>query len=120
MFYFPGSLSTKLSILYLYRRIFPVPNFKLASSIVIVICVLWALGCGIAQIFMCNPPQKLWHPEMKGYCFQYGKYLVAALSFEITIDALILSLPVYWIVGMLQLSAWRKAQVIGIFLLGGL
>ncbi|KAL6712982.1 hypothetical protein ACLMJK_009378 [Lecanora helva] len=118
-FYYPGAAFTKLSILCLYRRIFAVQDFRIASSVVISICALWAVSCGIVQIFLCTPVQKLWIATLEGNCINYGHFFLSSISLEVALDALILSLPIRWIIGLLRLSTTRKIQVTSIFLLGG-
>ena len=86
---------------------------------VMVVCVIWAIGFGFAEIFSCNPPASSWNKTIYGYCFGYGKFLVAMISSEIVLDTVILSLPIRMIIG-LRMSRERKASIIMMFLLGGL
>ena len=119
LFYNPTTVSVKISILCLYRRIFDTPSFRLASLIVMIFCVLWAFGCGFAQAFICNTPGSFRDPTVKGYCYGYGMFFVLGLSMEMILDAVIVCLPVRMVFGM-QLSRARKISVSLIFLLGGL
>lgn len=87
--------------------------------VVIVVCVLWGIGFGFAEIFWCNPPASLWNQAVHGYCFGYGKFFVAMISSEMVLDTVILSLPIRMVLG-LQMSRERKTSVMMMFLLGGL
>ena len=111
--------TTRLSILYLYRRIFDVPRFRQVSSIVIVVCVVWWLIKTITDLLGCVPPQKFWEPRRKGHCYTFDTWFLCISITEIIIDAAILMLPVKMVIG-LQMSFPRRVKVCCIFLLGSL
>ncbi|OQD85129.1 hypothetical protein PENANT_c011G05538 [Penicillium antarcticum] len=107
----------KLSILMLYRRLFPVKSMKYAVNIVGMIVILWA-ACGIlAGCFICIPTEKLWHPMMQGGCMNLSKFYYGLQIPNIATDAIILVMPMH-IVWNLPISKAQKVGLSGIFVLG--
>ncbi|KAJ5747170.1 uncharacterized protein N7511_008866 [Penicillium nucicola] len=107
----------KLSILMLYRRLFPVKSMKYAVNIVGMVVILWA-ACGIlAGCFICIPTEKLWHPMMQGGCMNLSKFYYGLQIPNIATDAIILIMPMH-IVWNLPISKAQKVGLSGIFVLG--
>ncbi|KAJ5782451.1 hypothetical protein N7457_004225 [Penicillium paradoxum] len=109
--------SIKLSILMLYRRIFPIKAMKYSVNVVSMIVILWA-ACGIvAGCFTCIPTEKLWHPELPGGCMNLSKFYYGLQIPNILTDAIILLMPIH-IVWSLPISKAQKLGLSGIFVLG--
>lgn len=117
--YFPPITLVKLSILLLYRRIFP-------SQILhrrLIIIGLFVLGQGIAAdfsiIFQCFPFRLNWDPTAKGSCINFGTFALAMGVMNIVSDVIILVLPLpsLW---QFQITRNRKWLLFIMFLLGGL
>ncbi|KAJ5177795.1 uncharacterized protein N7500_000494 [Penicillium coprophilum] len=107
----------KLSILMLYRRLFPVKTMKFAVNLVSLIVILWA-ACGIlAGCFTCIPTEKLWHPMVEGGCMDLSRFYYGLQVPNIATDAIILLMPMH-IVWKLPISKTQKLCLSGIFILG--
>ncbi|CZT09297.1 related to integral membrane protein [Rhynchosporium agropyri] len=117
--YFSVVTSIKISILHLYRRVFPVDETIIHSHIVgALVLAWWLVGSGLT-IVSCLPVERLWiGPSAGGYCFNFNIYWMSMGAVEIVIDTLLLILPVRMVLG-LQLSRQQKVLVVGIFALGG-
>ncbi|CZT44361.1 related to integral membrane protein [Rhynchosporium secalis] len=117
--YFSVVTSIKISILHLYRRVFPVDETIIHSHIVgALVLAWWLVGSGLT-IVSCLPVERLWiGPSAGGYCFNFNIYWMSMGAVEIMIDTLLLILPVRMVLG-LQLSRQQKVLVVGIFALGG-
>ncbi|PVH72434.1 hypothetical protein DL98DRAFT_563529 [Cadophora sp. DSE1049] len=117
--YFSVVTSIKISILYMYRRIFPIDEFFLQSQIVGGLVLVWWLVGSVLTIVSCLPVNRLWiGPSAGGYCFDFNIYWMSMGAVELVIDTLLLILPVRMVLG-LQLSRQQKVLVVGIFALGG-
>ncbi|KAH6706285.1 hypothetical protein BKA61DRAFT_580541 [Leptodontidium sp. MPI-SDFR-AT-0119] len=117
--YFSVVTSIKISILYMYRRIFPIDEFFLQSQIVGALVLVWWLVGTVLTIVSCLPVDRLWiGPSAGGYCFDFNIYWMSMGAVELVIDSLLLILPVRMVLG-LQLSRQQKVLVVGIFALGG-
>ncbi|KAL9096697.1 MAG: hypothetical protein Q9165_001185 [Trypethelium subeluteriae] len=120
--YFTIAGSTKLSILFLYNRIFSVNRqFRVQLYVASFMVLGWWIGCTVATLANCIPMKYSWINALDDprYCFNFNIYWMAAGAVEVIIDVVILSLPVRVVLG-LQLSRRKKATVALIFLLGGL
>ncbi|KAJ5303535.1 hypothetical protein N7476_010334 [Penicillium atrosanguineum] len=109
--------SVKLSILTLYRRIFPTKWMKMSANIVGMVVILWA-ACGIlAGAFTCIPTEKLWNPQIPGGCMNLSKFYYGLQIPNIATDAIILFMPMH-VVWALPISNNQKVGLSGIFILG--
>ena len=119
--YTPASTTIKLSILLLYRRLFPNRSLKITSICVAPFLLVFALAQMLSVIIQCSPPAALWDPASYPNA-QCDKYAPALLLFAIVnalTDVFILSLPLP-ILWHLQVSAHQRWRLISVFLLGGL
>ena len=89
----------KLSMLFLYSRIFPSETFKtilyLMGAIIIAACV----GSEGAVIFQCRPVSYFWDKNIPGgHCVsQYGvNYAPVVFNIATDIAVLVLPLPILW------------------------
>ncbi|KAJ5653893.1 hypothetical protein N7490_000896 [Penicillium lividum] len=107
----------KLSILSLYRRLFPTKTMKAAVNVVGTIVILWA-ACGILSgCFICLPTRKLWLPATPGACMDLGKYYYGLQIPNIATDAIILVMPMHT-VWNLPISRAQKTGLSAIFIVG--
>ncbi|KAK7192318.1 hypothetical protein DPSP01_004910 [Paraphaeosphaeria sporulosa] len=120
-FYFPVIFFTNMSILFLYRRLFPVQSFKLLTTILMVAHALWVIPAFAAETAMCSPPSVLWEAPLliPEKCFFYSTFFIVMCSVELVLDVCVLALPLFY-VSRLKLPWPRKAELSFIFLLGGL
>lgn len=114
--------TVKLSILFLYRRIFVGRIFNIASWAMIAIVSAWSFSFFIATICECNPPSTVWSPNRKAFltnCIKTVEMLLGFAWSDVFTDVLILALPIPMVL-RLQLTMRRKIALLGVFLLGGL
>ena len=110
--------AVKLSVLFLYRRLFVTRNFRTVTTIVITICIIWWLVVVLLGCFRCLPVDSIWDIlVLSRWCLDYGRYFLGALISSVLLDVFILCLPIY-MVRRLQLPSKRKVIISGIFLLG--
>lgn len=113
----------KLSILSLYRTIFPTPAFRRASLLVGVGCLIWFFVCFFVNMFQCRPLVGAWKPELvfsgNASCIVYGDFIVGYEISNMLLDIIILCLPI-WQIRKLQLPTAKKLVIGGVFILGGL
>lgn len=111
---------TKISILFLYHRIFPVFLFRNISTATGIFMTVWVIAYELTTIFSCVPVQYFWDKSIKhGKCIKETDYDYSMTAINIATDVLVLVLPVPWI-WKLQMKPVRKYAVLCIFLLGGL
>ena len=114
---------TKLSILFLYRRIFTIAWFRTVANVFIAIIIGWTVAFTVALIFQCSPVSAFW----SNYEFLILPYCMPALlkfylgitvsDFITDVLIVILPIPVLW---KLKLPLRTRIATVGIFLLGAL
>ncbi|CAG9951302.1 unnamed protein product [Clonostachys rosea f. rosea IK726] len=118
--YFFTVSSTKLSIIFLYHRLFFVERTlrrQIWALSIVVICY-W-FGSTIANLTNCVPMKYMWLNSLSDprYCFNFNHYWLAVGLVETFIDILIIILPIKVILA-LQFTRKQKFAVLFVFLLG--
>ena len=110
--------AVKLSVLFLYRRLFITRNFHAVTTIVITICIIEWLVVVLPGCSRSLPVDSIWDIlVLSRWCLDYGRYSLGALISSVLLDVFMLCLPIY-MVRRLQLPSKRKVIISGIFLLG--
>ena len=117
--YAPGFAAVKLSVLFLYRRLFPNRRLHIIIYCVGAFIVCYTIAGVLVPIFECRPVEAAWEPFVKGDCVQLNTESIVTGLFNVITDVvtLILPMPMLW---RLQISRNRKLQLTGMFLTGGM
>lgn len=112
-------VAIKISILQLYRSIFPGRGFTITTSVVGAGVIAWGIAVILVSVFQCNPVRGAWDLTVPATCITLPTFYLANAVPNITMDVIILALPIpnVW---TLQMSIRQKYVVSGLFLLGGL
>lgn len=118
--YTPAVLCTKIAIVLFYRRIFS-PQHRSAfdktlRAFIVILCCFY-IATGLVKIWGCNPRPRIWNKSVPGKCLNVAAVLDTSGLFNLLTDVIILLIPVKAVWNM-QLSAKRKAGVVGVFTLG--
>lgn len=109
----------KLSILFLFLRIFPSQQFRL----VVKICIAWMVAHTIAFVFVvafqCLPVRSVWDHSIRGTCTNMPATVYAGAAFSIFEDFIIMLLPI-WELKDLSLNSRKKLALMFLFALGSL
>ena len=119
-FYLPSLLGYKMSILFLYLRIFKIEKvFRYCTWLVMFITFGYIFSNAWTQLFNCPPIIKYWRPDIPGHCDSSTKPPLIYGSLNIITDLLIfvLPLPMVW---RMQLTLKEAIEVSVIFILGSL
>ena len=101
MLYFSVVMAIKVSILLMYRRIFPLDSFRWQSLLVGVFVILWRIIGTVLVIVSCIPIDRLWvSPSAGAYCFDLNLFWIAMGGRELLVDSFILVLPVRRVFGL--------------------
>ena len=121
VFYDVGISSVKISILLLYRGLFPGPKFDVATKILMGVVVAWCLGNLLPSIFSCRPISGFWDITMTPppVCINKTVLYVVGSTINIATDLAILTLPIGKVIH-LQMHRRTKIALIFVFLLGGI
>ncbi|QKX53297.1 uncharacterized protein TRUGW13939_00375 [Talaromyces rugulosus] len=112
----------KLSILALYRDLFPIQQFRAYTVVIGTLCLIWYIICFLINIFQCTPVKAAWQLDLltkgEAKCLVYGHYIIGYEVSNMLLDITILALPIH-VLHTLHLSRPRKIIVGGLFALGG-
>ncbi|RDW93801.1 uncharacterized protein DSM5745_01123 [Aspergillus mulundensis] len=106
----------KLSMCFLYRRIFPVHVFRLAIYTIIAVCMAWFVAVTISSFLYCIPIEYFWDKTVDGHCFNFSVYFLVAELLDMLIDAAIIGLPIPTVL-RLHMSLRKRLALASIFLL---
>lgn len=112
----------KISILLLYRSLFPTPGINLATKIIIGLSIAWGIETALVGTFSCTPVSAFWDLGIKKEdkkCIDTTTFFIANSTFHIVLDIAILVIPMRK-VWPLKMTVQKKIVVSFMFLLGGL
>ena len=115
-----ANTSIKVSIVHFLITIFR-SNWsflKIAYAVVILVSA-FGIALLLGDLLTCRPISKLWHPSRPGVCEKAFPYLIALSSCNMTIDLIIIILPMPMIWGI-QMAVRRKIELTVIFALGSM
>ena len=107
----------KLSILFLYRRIFRGPVFDICTKVMIGIVIAWTISFFFAFLLQCVPVTTSTLPGPGEHCINLSPVTYALGVTGVLTDFTILMIPIpnVW---QLQIPFRSKVAIIGIFALG--
>jgi len=113
--------TVKISILLMYRRIFPTKLFRKTTLFLGVACVAWFIAEVFSDVFQCHPIVAAWDPAFmfSNQCINLEAYFWGISATNMILDVIILCLPLR-VVWELELPIRQKCILSGIFLMGGL
>ncbi|KAL2856462.1 hypothetical protein BJY01DRAFT_263514 [Aspergillus pseudoustus] len=109
---------TKISILFLYLRIFPVRWLVVSSWITMSVIVAWAIATILAGCLICRPFAMNWDPTIRGgKCGDQVASFTATGVINLLTDVVVLVLPMPSLY-RLQMATYKKVTLIAVFGLG--
>lgn len=115
--YVVGLAVTKIAILIMYCRVFPLRTFRIASWIIGSITAVWSVMFIFLCIFQCAPIERAWNLTVPGKCLYLRGIFIGNAVPNIVTDVVILSMPIYH-VQKLQIRKAQRIALTAIFLLG--
>ncbi|KAL6233034.1 hypothetical protein BDW75DRAFT_242426 [Aspergillus navahoensis] len=112
-------LSTKISLLLQYLRIFPSYKFRILCYIVMGVVIAYSTWAIVSGFVNCVPVAKFWDRELPGNCLSFEALWFFNASMNIATDLILLILPMP-LITQLQLPKRQKLALMGVFALGGL
>jgi hypothetical protein len=109
----------KISILFLYLRIFLNKRFRLVTKITMAGIVIQTIAFVIVVSFQCNPVNSYWDAKVRGKCINSLGFVYSAAGVSIFDDIFIMLLPILELKA-LKLNLRKKFALGLIFALGSL
>jgi hypothetical protein len=93
-----GTVFIKMSVLWLYTRIFATPAFKRWSYAIMALVVGYGVGFIVVFMTKCQPLSQMWAPVPGGWCRDLKIEELASVTINIALDAaiVVLPMPVLW------------------------
>jgi hypothetical protein len=110
---------TKVSLLLMYYRLFPVNSMRIGCWILGALSVCWCISIIMVSIFQCTPIAKAWNPTIPGHCINLKGSFIGNAVPNILTDVAILALPMPH-VWRLHTTLIQRCQLSAVFLLGKL
>ncbi|KAL2186157.1 hypothetical protein L209DRAFT_754737 [Thermothelomyces heterothallicus CBS 203.75] len=108
---------SKLSVLFMYANVIPVPRMKIACRAVGLFIILWNTGGILGALLLCRPIAKNWDQTIPGTCGDNRLFYIWLGIINVIVEAVILLLPVPFIL-RLQMKTFKKVVVVGMFSVG--
>ncbi|KAL4745344.1 hypothetical protein BDW72DRAFT_211488 [Aspergillus terricola var. indicus] len=109
---------TKISILLLYLRIFPVQWLVVSSYVTMSVIVAWAIATILAGCLICRPFAYNWDKTIRGgYCGDQVTSFTITGIINLVTDVVVLVLPMPSL-SKLQMATYKKVTLIAVFGLG--
>lgn len=113
-------LFAKLSILWLYYRLFAVNEaFLYCVWGLGIIQTAWSIATYLVHWLECIPTAKLWEPTLEGHCIKSPVFLAAGETPNSLVDFAMIVLAI-WMVQSLRIKTAVKIKLFVIFIMGGL
>ncbi|OLN87826.1 hypothetical protein CCHL11_00535 [Colletotrichum chlorophyti] len=116
--YVTAVMFVKISLLLMYRRIFPSRGFKIAVMILGGLTIAWWIAIVLVCVFQCTPVSKAYMPWIEGTCIDLKASFIGNAIPNIMTDVAILCLPINQ-VWKLQVTLAQRLSLCFMFLLGG-
>ncbi|KAK8128809.1 hypothetical protein PG984_009917 [Apiospora sp. TS-2023a] len=108
----------KISILILYRKLFPTPLIHWASVATSSLIASWAIATIVAGCLICRPISKNWDLTMTdGYCGDQVLSFTVTGAINLITDVMVLVLPLRNLY-KLQVPTQQRVVLVGVFSLG--
>ncbi|KAI1652572.1 integral membrane protein [Daldinia decipiens] len=113
-----GTAAFKLSVLFLYARIFPTKAFTILCYAMMVLSIAYCVSFLVVFLTTCSPDiSQLWNPRTDGHCRDLNIGQVGSVSTNLAIDILIVILPMPFLWN-LKMSLRNKIVISLVFSLG--
>lgn len=110
--------SAKMSVLFLYYRIFGRNRtFRLSVIVVAITCIVWFMAFVILAVAICIPTRAAWDPSVSGKCVNVALFVKIGEPINGIQDLIIVAMPLF-VIKNLHLSRSKKISVSMVFLLG--
>ena len=116
--YFINTFTIKISLLYLYRRIFPQRWFRRVLYATGAFLTALTIASVLVCAFQCVPLRKMWDPTAPGHCIEFGTFGLVMSCINICTDLFMLALPLPVVWG-LRINRSKKWLVSLSFVMGG-
>ncbi|KAI8258562.1 hypothetical protein K4K56_007023 [Colletotrichum sp. SAR 10_98] len=111
------SLTTKLSVLFFYLRVFTSRPMRIATRLTFVIVILWGIGNVLQTVLVCHLTDGKWHATNKDICRDHEASILSTGLFNCISNTIIMVVPLYTIWTLRKVSVSTRWGLSAVFLL---
>ncbi|WYZ42164.1 hypothetical protein EsH8_V_001059 [Colletotrichum jinshuiense] len=111
------SLTTKLSVLFFYLRVFTSRPMRIATRLTFAIVILWGIGNILQTLLVCHIKDGKWHATNPDICREHEASILSTGLFNCITNTLIMLVPLYTIWSLKKVSVSTRWGLSGVFLL---
>ncbi|KAF6804365.1 integral membrane protein [Colletotrichum plurivorum] len=111
------SLTTKLSVLFFYLRVFTSRPMRIATRATFVIVVLWGIGNVLQTMLVCHIKDGKWHATNPDICREHEASILSTGLFNCITNTVIMLVPLYTIWTLRKVSISTRWGLSAVFLL---
>ncbi|KAK1705956.1 uncharacterized protein BDZ83DRAFT_594011, partial [Colletotrichum acutatum] len=111
------SLTTKLSVLFFYLRVFTSPPMRLATKMTFLIVILWGIGNILQTLLVCHITNGKWHATNQDICREHEASILSTGLFNCITNTVIMLVPLYTIWSLKKVSVSTRWGLSGVFFL---
>ncbi|OHE96854.1 integral membrane protein [Colletotrichum orchidophilum] len=112
-----ASLTTKLSVLFFYLRVFTSPPMRLATKVGFAIVIVWGVGNILQTLLVCHITDRKWHATDPEICREHEVRILSTGLFNCITNTVIMLVPLYTIWSLTKVSVSTRWGLSGVFLL---
>ncbi|KAK2604951.1 hypothetical protein N8I77_007841 [Diaporthe amygdali] len=110
-------LTTKLSVLFFYKRVFTSNAMRLATRVTLVIVVLWGVGNLLQTFLVCHMIDGTWHAINTDFCPDLQSSFISIGLFNLITNTIIMLVPLYTVWTLKKVSVSTRLGLSAVFLL---
>ncbi|KAL2287690.1 hypothetical protein FJTKL_05058 [Diaporthe vaccinii] len=111
------TLTTKLSVLFFYSRVFTSRSMRLATIVTLVLVVLWGIGNLLQTFLVCHIIDGTWHATNPNFCGDLQASFISIGLFNLITNTIIMLVPLYTIWTLKKVSVSTRLGLSAVFLL---
>ncbi|TIC90444.1 hypothetical protein CH35J_011826 [Colletotrichum higginsianum] len=112
-----ASLTTKLSVLFFYLRVFTSRPMRVATKLTLVVVLLWGIANILETLLICHIRDGAWHATSPDICRDHEAAILSTGLFNCVVNSFIMLVPLYTIWSLRKVSVSTRLGLSSVFLL---
>lgn len=110
-------LTTKLSVLFFYRRVFTSRTMRIATFVTLILVVLWGIGNLLQTFLVCHIIDGTWHATNPNFCPDLQASFISIGLFNLITNTIIMLVPLYTVWTLQKVRISTRLGLSAVFLL---
>ncbi|POS74049.1 integral membrane protein [Diaporthe helianthi] len=110
-------LTTKLSVLFFYKRVFTSRAMRIATLVTLVLVVLWGIGNLLQSFLVCHIIDGTWHATNPNFCPNLQASFISIGMFNLITNTIIMLVPLHTVWTLQKVNLSTRLGLSAVFLL---